>query len=113
LVANVGSLAVSGSGQEIALACFSEGLLCYTIDRSRPEPGPWSAPCRLGALSWDGGTALLAELDGQITLRDRGNRMVDQWKSSALPVALALTPLADQAVVGTAEGRVVLLETSP
>src|SRR5262249_55056533 len=40
LVSNVGSLAVSGSGAEIALACFSEGLLCYAIDRARPEPGP-------------------------------------------------------------------------
>jgi hypothetical protein len=113
LVANVGSLASSGSGHEIALACFSEGLLCYAIDRSRPEPGPWSVPCRLGALAWDGATALLAELDGLITLRDRTNRVVDQWKSSTLPVALALAPLADQAVVGTAEGRVFLLETSP
>jgi hypothetical protein len=109
LVANAGSLSVSGAGDIIALACFTEGLCCYAIDRPQPQRLTQVAPCHLAAVSYSGEVLLTAGLDNRVSLRERDGSTRAEFKAEAAIVALALGPLGDFAVVGLAEGQVVAL----
>jgi hypothetical protein len=111
LVANVGSLAVSGSGSLIALACFSEGLCCYGLEGPNRRLAPMAEPCRLAALSYDGGLILTAGLDHRLRLHDRDGKQRGEWMPNGAVTALALGPLGDYAIVGLAAGKLVGLES--
>jgi hypothetical protein len=100
LVAHVGSLAVSGDGDPIVLACFSDGLCCYAVGRGTPQRLPLPGPCPLAAVSYVGDTFLTAERSARVCLRKRDGRVLDEWEAEAPPVALALAALADYAVLG-------------
>jgi hypothetical protein len=106
LVAHVGSLASSGDGSSIVLACYTDGLNRYSVKSSRPERQPLSDPCRLAALSYDGRAVLTAGLLSVVTLRDDKGRRQGEHKLPAPAVALALSALAERAVIGTAAGLV-------
>src|SRR5438270_329671 len=54
-VANIADLAVTVSGGRVALACFSEGLRLYQDGGKARKPEAAVPPCRLVALSHDGG----------------------------------------------------------
>src|SRR5262245_27546150 len=54
LVAHVGSLSVSGDGQTIALACYTDGVSRYGLKSHKATRLPLPEPCRLAALSYDG-----------------------------------------------------------
>ncbi len=112
LVANVGSLAVDGSGKNLVLACFSDGLCRYngSGDRARPEAKPLA--CRFAALSYDGSTVLAIGLEGHVLLQRRGKstRIVDIGRGAAASVALA--PLGDRAYIAKADGTLLGLDLS-
>lgn len=112
LVAHVGSLACSGAGDVIALACYTEGLCCYAAGRSRPERLAQAAPCRLAALSYDGMAALTAGLDGRLFLRRGDGTARAEFAPAGKAVALALGPLGDYALLARAEGGVAALDLS-
>jgi hypothetical protein len=107
LVANVGSLAVSGDGSLIALACFTEGLCCYAADRSQPTRVAQAAPCHLAAVSYAGDMVLTAGLKNQVALRDREGAVQQEFTAEGPVAALALGALGELAVLGLAEGQVV------
>jgi hypothetical protein len=107
LVANVGSLAVSGDGGRIVLACFTEGLCCYAVDRPNPERLAQAAPCHLGAVSYAGDVLLTAGLKSQVALRDRQGAAQQEFTAESTIAALALGALGDFAVLGLAEGQVI------
>ncbi len=52
LVAHVGSLAVSGDGAGIMLACFGDGLVRYSVAGPQQQRIPLDAACHLAALSY-------------------------------------------------------------
>src|SRR5262249_37260907 len=79
LVAHVGSLAVSGDGAVIALACFTEGLCCYAVDRGQPQRIAQAAPCNLAAISYTGDVMLTAGLNDQAALRDREGAVREEF----------------------------------
>jgi hypothetical protein len=108
LVAHVGSLASTGDGATIALACFTEGLVCYGVDQPRQRRLP-QAPCRLAALSYDGETIVTLGLDNRLTWRDREAAVRDEWPLEGTPVALALGALGAPVLVALAEGMVLAL----
>jgi hypothetical protein len=118
LVANVGSLAVSGDGSLLALACFSEGVVGYSFDLSRAgavrQVGrrriTQAAPCRLAALSY-AGELLTAGLENRLFLRGPDGAVRAEWEPGGTPVGLGLGPLGDYAVVALAESRVVCVST--
>jgi hypothetical protein len=109
LVAHIGSLAVSGDGGVIALACFTEGIYCYGVERPQTKRIAQAAPCHLGAVSYDGDVFLTAGLQNQVALRDHDGAVRREWTAEGPIAGLALGPLADFAVVGLAEGRVLAL----
>jgi hypothetical protein len=100
LMANVGSLAVSGSGDLIVLACFSEGLRRGALQKSRLEKPPQSVPCRLAALGYRGDVILCAGTDNRLVLL-AGGVTKGELTLPGVPLALALSALGERAVVGT------------
>jgi hypothetical protein len=107
LVANVGSLAASGSGQRIVLACFSEGLVGYALDGRKLGHQPVPEACRLVALTYDGRLSLVAGLSNRLLLIDTDGRVVHTHALVKSPAALALGPLGDTAVVAQTDGPLI------
>jgi hypothetical protein len=110
LVANVGSLAVTGDGSQIILACFSEGLQCYSAQGQNQGRLPVPEPCRLAALTFDGQLMLAAGMGQQLHLLDSKGRVLGTHILDQPAAALALGPLGEYAVVALADGPVVGLD---
>jgi hypothetical protein len=113
LVAHVGSLAVSGDGGCVVLACFSDGLYRYAVDRAQGVRVPLEAPCHLAALSYTGDRILTAGRDNRLCLREGGGAVRDQFGLGGAAVALAVGALGETAVVGLAEGEILALDLRP
>ena len=109
LVAHVGSLAVSGDGGRIVLACFTEGLCCYSLAQPRQARLP-KAPARLAALSYTGGTILTAGLEGLLALRDAEGMVRDELPLPAQAVGIAVEALGESALAVLASSEVVRVE---
>jgi hypothetical protein len=109
-VAHVGSLAVSGDGSTIALACFTEGLCFYAVDRPQPQRLPQAAPCSLAALSYAGDTLLTAGPENEVALRQRDGSLCGSFTAEGAVVALGLGALAEWGVLALAEGKVLGLQ---
>jgi hypothetical protein len=106
LVAHVGSLAVSGDGSAVVLACYTDGLYRYGVRSGKPERQALADACRLAALSYDGQAILTAGLTSSVALLDRKGRSLGTHQLEAPASALALGALADRAIVGAADGKV-------
>ena len=111
-VAHTGSLAVSGDGGVIVLACFSDGLCCYSLDDPKRRGLEGVGPCRLVAASYDGDAFLTADLENRLHLHDRAGAARGAWTLDSAPAGLALTALADEAYVALADGRILMLRTA-
>jgi hypothetical protein len=109
LVANVGGLAISGSGELLILACFSEGLLRYGSGGKSLGRLQVPGSCRLASLSFDGRLVLAAGLAGEIWLVDAEGKLVAEQTLETPPMALALGALGRDAVLALADGPVVRL----
>lgn len=111
VMANVASLASSGDGSLILLACFSEGLLCYAAERGKSSRLSWNEPARLAALSYKGETVLVLSLAGMLSVRDRQGGSKSEAPFVGTPLALALDPLGRYGVTASAEGELTLYDT--
>jgi hypothetical protein len=110
LAAHVGGLAVSGRGERVLLACFSEGLRQYALDGKPRERIAVAEPCRLVGVDYLGQRLLVGGLDRRVLLLDgNGQALADHSADGAL-TALALTPLGNFAVAALADGRLLGLE---
>lgn len=110
LVAHVGSLAVSGDGTLIVLACFSEGLQRYSITGQNLGRLAVEEPCRLVSMTFEGRFLLVAGLGNQIRLLDPKGRAHAVHPFDRPAAAVALGALGDRAVVALVEGTVIGLE---
>ncbi|MBV9125135.1 MAG: hypothetical protein JO112_17405 [Planctomycetes bacterium] len=110
LVVNVGSLAVSGDGERLALACFSEGLRVYSLWGQSLDPVPVPEPCRLAAVTFAGQVFLTAGLSHDLFLLDSGGRSLGNYSLEQPAIALALGALGDMALAALADGSLVSLE---
>lgn len=110
LVAHVGALTVSGDGEQILLACYTEGLQRYDLRGRNQGRVAVGEPCYLAALSFEGGFTLAASLSSRLLLLDRNLQTLCTQAFDQPAVDLALTPLGDAAVVALADGRVLGLE---
>jgi WD40 repeat protein len=106
LVAHVGSLAVSGEGSSVLLACFSDGLVRYNTSGPEQQRLPLESPCPLVALSYDGDSLLTADRQNRLCLRDSKGVLRDHLNLDAPVVAVAMGALGDYAVVGLANGAI-------
>jgi hypothetical protein len=110
LVANVGGLAVDGQGQQILLACFSDGLHRYDHEGKKQERLTTPEPCRLVSQSFDGNRILMANLQNRLFLLTAQGKAVGSQEMDRAIVGLALGPLGKEAFVALANGPVVCLE---
>ncbi len=109
LVVHVGSLAVSGDGGRIVLACFTEGLCYYSLASPHQQRHPEAGHCRLAAVGYLGAPILTAGMENSLSLH-RGNGGRDELILSGPPVALGLSALGERAVVALGNGKVVGVE---
>ena len=108
-VAHVGGLSVSGDGNQVVLACFSEGLLRYDGLGKKLERVPAPEPCRLVSMSYAGQRLLLGGLTGRVTLLDSAGATVGSHALEQPIAALAVGALGESAVVALADGPIVRL----
>jgi hypothetical protein len=106
-VVHTGSLAVSGDGSRILLACFSEGLRGYSLTGQKLDRLPVPEPCRLAALTYDGRFTLIAGLGERLLLLDPKGHPLCTHLLDQPAVAVALGALGDRAVVALPDGRVL------
>jgi hypothetical protein len=110
LVAHIGALAVSGAGDQIVLACFTEGLHRYGLNGAKQERQAGPEPCRLAALAFDGQRTLVAGLSHRLHLLPVQGGAIGTYSCDQSPVAVALGALGDLAVVALADGTLIGLE---
>ncbi len=104
---HTGSVAVSGDGALIVLACFSDGLSCCSWDDAKRRGLDGTGPCRLVSASYDGDALLTADLEQRLHLRDAAGAVRGQWPLDSAPVGLALSALGDEGYVALADGRIL------
>lgn len=109
LVIHVGSLAVTGTGSCIALACFTEGIQRYRLGGENCGRLATPEPCRQLVLSFEG-QALVAGLSDRLFFLDAAGNCLCCCSLEKQAVALALAPLGDQAFAALADGRLAGLE---
>jgi len=112
LVAHIGSLAVSGDGSGLLLACFGDGLVRYSVAGPRPQRIALDTPCHLAALTYAGDGLLTAERNNRVCLRDSKGILRDPFSLDSPAIALALAALGDYALVGLADGSLLRLDTA-
>ncbi len=110
LVAHVGALTVNGDGEQILLACYTEGLQRYNQTGRNQGRVSVGEPCYLAALSFEGHLTLAASLSSRLLLLDRTWQTLCTYPLDKPAVDLALTALGDAAVVALADGRVLGFE---
>jgi hypothetical protein len=113
LVAHVGSLAVSGDGSYVLLACFSDGLYRYNTAEPKQLRIPLESTCRLAALSYAGDTLLSADRQDRVCLRDSKGELRERLSLDNPAVAFGLGPLADYAIIGLANGVIRRFDRRP
>ncbi|MBL8799415.1 MAG: hypothetical protein JNM56_36370, partial [Planctomycetia bacterium] len=110
LVVHVGGLAVSGDGEQIVLACFTEGLHRYSMTGRKLEPIRTSEPARLVSLTFDDSRMLVSGLSRQMQLLDGVGSPLRRYPLDQPPTALAIAPLGQAAFVALPTGRLVALD---
>jgi len=112
LVAHVGALAVDGYGEQIVLACFSEGLLRFSLAGAKQPRQAVPEPCRLAAISFDGQYTVVVGVSRRLHVLDALGRGVSSHELDLPPVALAVSALGDTATVALPDGSLVGLDLS-
>jgi hypothetical protein len=110
LVLNVGSMAVSGDGSALLLACFSDGIHHFDQDgKARPRLST-PEPCRLICQSFDGDRLLAAGMANQTFCMDRAGRVLGRFATDGKIIALAFGPLGESAYTATTGGHLLKLQ---
>jgi hypothetical protein len=110
LVMHVGSLAVTGSGDQIILPCYSEGLQRYSLAGGKLAPFSTVEPWKLCAVAFDGQRLLLSGLSKQLYVLEGTGKTAGTFFADSPPVAIALAPLGNTAYVALADGRILALD---
>lgn len=106
LVAHVGSLAVTGDGSRVVLACFTEGLNCYGVTQSKRTQLARAAPSRLVAIDYRGQVLLTTGMANELALRGTEGDIRGVLLLPANPVSLALEALGREAVAILADDTI-------
>jgi len=109
LVTNIGSVAVSGDGNLVLFACFSDGVYCYSARKGSQGKLEVPEPCKLTAMSYDGQRILVGGLKARMYMLDPQGHILSQIPLDAPPVALGLSALGETAFAALADGQIVAL----
>jgi hypothetical protein len=110
LVVHVGALTVSGDGEHIVLACYSEGLRRYSRKGRKLDRLPLTEPCSLVTLTHDGRGMLVAGLSNQLLRLDGEGRALCSYALEKPAAALALGALGDEAYAACTGGPLLALD---
>lgn len=110
LVAHAGGMAVSGDGSRIVLACFTEGLNCYTLAKLKRTQLARAAPSRLVGLDYRGEVLVTTGLANELALRGTVGDVRDVLMLPATALALAVEALGAGVVVALADGSLARVE---
>jgi len=109
LVANAGSLSVSGDGSRILVACFSEGVQSYNLDGQKQPRVSVAESCRLASVAFTGRFVLVAGLTNRLSVLDNDGEVLGSHVMDKPIAAVALSALGDYAVVALTDGPIVRL----
>jgi hypothetical protein len=112
LPAHCGSLSVSGDGERLVLACFSDGLRLGSSTAGTKGHVPSHEPCRMAALSFDGRRVLVAGRADRLLLLDIHGHVRGIHLLERPAVAVALAALGRRAVVALTDGGVRALDVT-
>jgi hypothetical protein len=112
-VSHIGSLAVSGGGEVMFLACFSDGLRRYTHAGPDRHTIKLPKPCGLVALSFAGDVGVAAGNGRELYGFNAKGDLTLTRELEHPPTALAMRPLGNRAIVGFADGRVTTVDLAP
>ncbi|MFO0929989.1 MAG: PQQ-binding-like beta-propeller repeat protein [Gemmataceae bacterium] len=112
LVAHVGGLAVTGTGDRAVLACFTQGLFAYHPRRGGRTAIERASPARLVAVSYRGDRLVTAGLNADLAIRDPAGDVLAAHTLPAIPSAMALDGLGEFLYALLADGRLVGVELS-
>jgi hypothetical protein len=107
IVAHIGSLSVSGAGEKIILACFSEGLQEYDVKGNNLGRHSLSEPAHLAALTYDARHLLVAGMGKHLLWLDAESKILSTQELEKPAVAIAISPLGDRVVMAQAESFLV------
>ena len=110
LVAHIGSLTASGSGQSVILACFTEGLQRYSLAGKNLGRQSLTEPCRSAVLTYDGSHLLVAGIGPRLHWTDAEYKILSTHALQKPAAAVGLTPLGDRAVIAGTDGFLVGIE---
>jgi hypothetical protein len=110
LVAHVGGMAVAGDGARILLACFTEGLMGYSVTQSQRRQLARAAPSRLVALDYRGEVLVTTGLANELALRGAEGEIKEVLMLPANATAITLDALGTSVVVMLANGEIARVE---
>jgi len=110
LVIHVGGLAVTSGGEQILLACFTEGLHRYTVGGRRLKAISTVEPWQRVAVSADGRHILAAGLSRRAYLLDDHGRTRRTLHLDHPPSAIALDPLGRAAYATLPDRRLLAFD---
>jgi hypothetical protein len=113
LVAHIGSMAATGVGEPIVLACYTEGLHRYSLAGKKLPRLPSEDPSRLVSSAFDGRFSLIAGLSSRLQLINAEGAPMGHFSLDKPPVAIALGALADAAVAALPDGTLIGLNIQP
>jgi hypothetical protein len=112
LVSHIGSLTVSGDGEPIILACFTEGLQLYSLSTKKHHRHAVSEPCRLAVTSFNGSFTLVGGFSNRLQMLDAEGTCLIAHDFEHPAIALAFGALGDSAVAAFADGKILGFELS-
>lgn len=107
LVAHIGSLTVSGSGEKVVLTCFTEGLQLYDFQGKNLGRQALTEACRLAALTYDARHLLVAGMTTRLLWLDAEYKILSTHSLEKPAMAMGLSPLGDRMVAALANGSLV------
>jgi WD40 repeat protein len=113
IVAHIGALSISGTGEKIVLACFSEGLQQYDVQGNNLGRQSLPEAARLAALTYDARHLLAAGMGNHLLWVDAQHRILSTHQLEKPAVAMGLSPLGDRIIVAQAESSLVGLDLRP
>jgi hypothetical protein len=106
-VAHIGSLATGEDGNPVVLACFTEGLQCYSLAGKNLGRQSFAEACRLVSLTFDGKLMLIAGLGHRVFLVDCKYTTLASHTLEKPVVSLAFSALGNCALAALSQGPVV------
>lgn len=101
LVVNVGGMAVDGKGEQILLACFSEGILRYHFQQKKQPSLPVGEGAEMVAQSFSGERLVVVQRDRSLCLLEPDGQIFCKKNQSHGIATMAISALGNEIFIGS------------